>query len=107
MIMENQFGDVYRVRWRQSGGNMKHVRLSIKFGLSFGIIVAICLLQGWLGYDSSQEVDHQVAELADVRVPSLEGLILMVDNLRKVMEIQRTLIIRSLSAEQTRAMYVQ
>lgn len=94
----------YHIHWRQSGNN-ENVHLSIKFGLSFGIIVVFCLLQGWLGYDSPQEANHHVVELADVRIPSLEGLILMVDNLREVMEIQRTLIIRSLSADQTRAMH--
>jgi|GEM_PF-4077081 len=55
---------------------MKNLRLSVKFALSFGLVVALCLLQGWLAYRSAADVDEDVTEVAENRIPSLEGLML-------------------------------
>ena len=83
---------------------MKHLRLSIKFALAFGVIVVLCLFQGGLAHWSTDEVDEHVAEIADVRIPSLEALILMVDNMRQIIEIQRTLLIPSLPPDRAAAL---
>jgi|GEM_PF-606203 len=83
---------------------MKDLRLSVKFILIFGLVVALCLFQGGLARWSADEVDRHVIEVADVRIPSLEGLLLIVDNMRRVIEIQRTLLIPSLPPERAEAL---
>ena len=83
---------------------MKNMRIAMKFVVSFGIVIVLLLAQGAIAYWSSSEVDEHVSELVDVHVPSLEGLLGTVDNMRRVIAIQRTFLYPSLSPERVAAL---
>ncbi|WP_051261095.1 methyl-accepting chemotaxis protein [Desulfovibrio inopinatus] len=78
---------------------MKNFPLALKFTVSFGLIFLLFLVQGGINFWSANTVDDHVAELADVHIPSLKSLLGMIDNMRQVIAIQRTLLIPSLSPD--------
>ena len=78
---------------------MKNMPISLKFAVAFGVIIALFLIQGGVSYWNSEENEEHMAELTDVRIPGLEGLIGMVDNLRRVIGLQRTFLYPSLTSE--------
>jgi len=83
---------------------MSRFSLAAKLGISFGAIVLLFLVLGGISLWCNASLGSHVAEIGEVRVPSLEGMILMQNNIRKVLETQRSLMLPGLTPERRAAM---
>jgi len=66
---------------------------------SFGIVAVICIIVGtigWLGINSTQK---GLTEVADVRLPAVHGLGLMMESMNSIKSAERTMIISAVTAK--------
>lgn len=83
---------------------MSRFSLAAKLGVSFGAIVLLFLVIGGISLWCNTSLGRHVTDIGEVRVPSLEGMILMQNNIRKVLETQRSLMLPGLTLEKRAAM---
>lgn len=78
---------------------LESMKIGFKMGLSFTCIILLLGSMSVFSIWSSAEVDEHVTEVAEVRLPSLEGLSLMQGNMQKILILQRELLIPNVPNE--------
>lgn len=78
---------------------MKHVTLSIKIGMGFGVLILIALSIGLAGYYGAAKSQALVEEIGQVRLPSVENLLIIKDKAENIRGTMRTLAIPGLDPE--------
>lgn len=65
---------------------------------SFAIVAAICAVVGTVGWMGINSTEKGLVEVADVRLPAVQGLGLMMEAMNSLKSAERTMIISSISA---------
>ncbi len=66
---------------------------------AFGIVAVICAIIGFVGWYGIDNTEKSLHELADVRVPGIEGIGLMMEGMNGVKAAERTVLISGLGFE--------
>ncbi len=77
----------------------KNMKLGVKLLGGFLIVAAITLIVGFMGFMGARTMDHDVNEIAEVRLPSVASLIRMEFGYEQLRSAQRTLLNTKLSAD--------
>ena len=83
---------------------MRNLSLAMKLTGSFGAIILLFLLLGGAALWSNSTLGGRLAEIGDVSMPALQGLALMQNNIHKVVEAQRSLMLPGLAQEARRTL---
>jgi methyl-accepting chemotaxis protein len=78
---------------------MNKLKLSIKIGIGFSAVIVIALLLGGLGYFNSAVSASRVNEIAAVRLPGVQSLLIIESCANEVKGIQRSLMNMDLNTE--------
>lgn len=81
------------------------MNIGLKITAAFGGILVLLLGLSGFGIWSAESIDDHVAEISEVRVPSLEGLILMEMGIQGIIAHQRELLISNLPADRVATCY--
>jgi methyl-accepting chemotaxis protein len=83
---------------------MRNFNLSVKLAASFGTIILLFILLGWAALWCNTSIGGRMAELGSLRIPSLQGIILIQNNIQKIVGIQRCLMLPGLSEQKREAL---
>ncbi|OGQ94672.1 MAG: hypothetical protein A2521_01550 [Deltaproteobacteria bacterium RIFOXYD12_FULL_57_12] len=75
------------------------MKISVKLLGGFGIVALICGLVGGVGWYGTSSTKAGLSEVADVRLPSVENVGLMMESMREIQAIERTIVNPTLTAE--------
>lgn len=75
---------------------LKNQKLGVKMMAAFGLVAAIALGLGLLGYYGLVQMAQRVDEIGVVRLPSVEHLLVIKENSNEVKSAMRTLLIPGL-----------
>ncbi len=78
---------------------MKNMKLSVKMIGSFVIVALITLLVGFVGWQGVNSISGHLKEIGDVRLPSIESLLIIKKEAESIRVAQRTLLNPDLSRE--------
>ena len=78
---------------------MNKLKLSAKIGIGFGAVILIALLLGGMGYYNSATSASRINEIAAVRLPAVQSLLIIESCANEVKGIQRSLMNMDLDAE--------
>ncbi|HEY9175635.1 MAG TPA: methyl-accepting chemotaxis protein [Verrucomicrobiae bacterium] len=84
---------------------MKNLKLSTKLILGFGIITAIAVALGLVGYYGAARNAASITEVGVVRLPSVETILTMKEAATSMKSIQRTLLQRDIDAAMRQRQY--
>ena len=75
---------------------LKNQKLGVKMMAAFGLVAAIALGLGLLGYYGLVQMEKHVDEIGVVRMPSVESLLVIKENSNEVKSAMRTLLVPGL-----------
>ncbi len=84
---------------------MKNMKLMVKLIGGFSIVALITLIIGFVGWRSVNNLDGNLREIGEVRLPSIKHLLVMNWQMEEMMKIQRTLLNPTLSMETRKQQY--
>ena len=83
----------------------KNLKLATKMMMSFGLMACIALSLGLLGYYGANKNNKAIEEIGIVRLPSVESLLIIKENVNEVKSSLRTLLIPDLDKAERRRQY--
>ncbi|WP_243359688.1 methyl-accepting chemotaxis protein [Fundidesulfovibrio terrae] len=86
---------------------MRNCNLAVKLAASFGTIILLFILLGSSALWCNSSIGGRLTELGALRIPSMQGILLMQDNIRKVVEIQRSLMLPGLPPQKREALLAE
>ena len=84
---------------------MKNVKLMGKLIGGFSIVAMITLVIGFVGWNSINNLDGNLIEISEVRLPSIKNLLIMNGQMESMSKIQRTLLNPNLSMDVRKQLY--
>ena len=83
----------------------KNMKLSVKLIGSFILVALIALGVGYMGWNSATRLTGYLTEIGDVRLPSVQNLLIIRENMESLRVAQRTLLNPSLKTEDRKRQY--
>ncbi|MBU0484938.1 MAG: MCP four helix bundle domain-containing protein [Proteobacteria bacterium] len=77
--------------------NFKNMKIFGKLISSFSVVALICAIVGAVGWYGIRQTENALNEVAEVRLPAIEGLGLMMESMNAIKSAERTMIISSIS----------
>ncbi len=77
----------------------KNLKLRAKLILAFGAVALITLLLGLVGYYGTVQSDSAINDIGQVRLPSVDSLLILKENAENIRGTMRTLVIPGLEKE--------
>ena len=84
---------------------MKNVKLMAKLIGGFSIVAMITLIIGFVGWTSINNLDGNLVEISEVRLPSIKSLLIMGWQMEDMTKVQRTLLDPNLNMELRKQLY--
>jgi methyl-accepting chemotaxis protein len=84
---------------------MKYVKLMAKLIGGFSIVALITLVIGFVGWSSINNLDGNLVEISEVRLPSIKNLLVMSWQMEDMTKVQRTLLDPNLDMDVRKQQY--
>jgi methyl-accepting chemotaxis protein len=84
---------------------MKNVKLMAKLIGGFSIVALITLVIGFVGWTSINNLDSNLLEISEVRLPSIKQLLVMSWQMEDMSKVQRTLLDPNLDMDTRKQLY--
>ncbi len=84
---------------------MKNVKLMAKLIGGFSIVALITLIIGFVGWKSVNNLDENLLEISEVRLPSIKYLLSMSWHMEDMTKVQRTLLNPNLDMNSRKELY--
>jgi methyl-accepting chemotaxis protein len=84
---------------------MKNVKLMAKLIGGFSIVALITLIIGFVGWKSVNDLDENLLEISEVRLPSIKYLLGMSWHMEDMIKVQRTLLDPNLDMTSRKELY--
>ena len=84
---------------------MKNVKLMAKLIGGFSIVALITLVIGFVGWSSINNLDGNLVEISEIRLPSIKYLLIMSGKMEDMTKVQRTLLDPNLNMDTRKQLY--
>jgi len=84
---------------------MKNVKLMAKLIGGFSIVAMITLVIGFVGWSSINNLDGNLLEISEIRLPSIKSLLIMSGQMEGMTKVQRTLLDPNLDMDTRKQLY--
>jgi len=84
---------------------MKNMKLGVRMGLAFGVLILITMLLGLTGVISAVKNGEAIAEIAEKNLPGVQNLLIATDAQKAVWVGERGLLIRRIVGDMRSAQY--
>jgi len=84
---------------------MNNLRVGIRLAISFAVLVLIISAQGLLGNHLGNKTKTDLKEISDTRLPGIDALSRVSDNLRDAITLQRSLVVTNLLPDERAAIH--